>query len=48
MWGTPRSIADVAKVFSAFIAGTVPQLPWCDTGPAPETSHIQECAEVAQ
>ena len=40
MWGTPCTVEDVARVFSAFIDGSVPQLPWCDTGPAPETSHI--------
>lgn len=36
-WGTPQSVADVARVFSAFLDGRVPELPWCDSAPAGET-----------
>jgi methylenetetrahydrofolate reductase (NADPH) len=40
MWGAPRSIADVVRVFVSFLEGTVQQLPWCDASPALETHHI--------
>lgn len=44
MWGTPQSVDDVARVFASFIEGNraVTQLPWCDSAPAAETSHISD------
>ena len=40
LWGEPKSIDDVTKLFSDFCAGKLTALPWSDQAPASETSII--------
>ena len=42
IWGEPTVAEDVSKIFQGFLSGSIPCLPWCDVGPSPETSHIDQ------
>lgn len=41
-WGEPRTVADVARVFVAYLSDRIDALPWELGGLSPETALIQE------
>ncbi|KAF8576478.1 methylenetetrahydrofolate reduct [Ramaria rubella] len=40
LWGQPRAIEEIAKLFSSFCLSTLSALPWSDQAPASETTTI--------
>lgn len=42
LWGEPKVLADVAKLFSQFCSGGLSALPWSDQVPASETNTISK------
>ncbi|CAN3375789.1 hypothetical protein DIURU_003780 [Diutina rugosa] len=42
LWGTPESTLDITRVFTAYLSGSIPLLPWADQALSPETALIQE------
>lgn len=41
IWGEPKEIRDVYKIFSSYIEGRVPRLPWCENAVQLETVPIK-------
>lgn len=41
LWGSPKTIQDVADLFARYCLGEVPSLPWSDAALAPEATKIQ-------
>ncbi|KAG0346138.1 hypothetical protein BG004_002383 [Podila humilis] len=41
LWGRPKTVEDISHLFTKFIQGTIPQLPWSEGAPLPETEAIQ-------
>ncbi|SCU85190.1 LADA_0D06150g1_1 [Lachancea dasiensis] len=42
IWGQPRGISDIKKLFIRYLEGALDALPWSDLGLSPETALIQE------
>lgn len=42
LWGSPRTEADIRRIFAAFCKGETKKLPWSSQPPASETSIISE------
>ncbi|KAH3666757.1 hypothetical protein OGAPHI_003206 [Ogataea philodendri] len=42
LWGYPKTLKDISKVFINYLSGKVDALPWSELGLNPETALIQE------
>ena len=42
MWGTPRSMDDIAHTFTQYIDGSIPELPWADAPLSEESEVIRD------
>ena len=40
MWGEPKDVQDISKVFIKFCKGEIPALPWCDGNLSSESNAI--------
>jgi methylenetetrahydrofolate reductase (NADPH) len=42
MWGSPKTDADIGKVFARYCSGQINELPWCDSPVQAETGKISQ------